>query len=163
MPPVPPTHRSADATDDEDLLVALLSRRSVMCPHCRYNIHRVSAAVCPECGGRLQLTVERAEQSQAMWLLATIAMCIGSAEGVYNLAMIAIDAFQDALDYWLEPIPLLATVYCVLCMPAALALLLTRRAFLRLPMGIQVMLGVLSGGMTVLLFLAWTMSYAADL
>ncbi|CAG0999033.1 hypothetical protein PHYC_02750 [Phycisphaerales bacterium] len=53
----PPTLPAWATSRDEGEIREFLAVHAALCPYCRYPLHRLQAAKCPECGGALALGI----------------------------------------------------------------------------------------------------------
>lgn len=60
-----------------DPLRDFLADRDVHCPHCRYNLRGCDLRSCPECGGRLDLTLAERPRDALPWrVLVAVAIVV---------------------------------------------------------------------------------------
>ena len=124
---------STPNTGDEDaaMLRTFLAARDVPCPRCGYNLRAATGDRCAECGTVVRLGVSPVEPVMRAWVVALVFASIGAGIGVLFLALVVGRAGMPPSEwYWL--IGLSWT-----CIPAAVALSLLRRRFVRLSAGAQ--------------------------
>ncbi|GJM18308.1 MAG: hypothetical protein DHS20C14_05210 [Phycisphaeraceae bacterium] len=63
--------------NDAEALAAFLSDRHVACPNCRYDLHGLGSARCPECNLSLALRVNLVEPRLGLWLAAAVGVSTG--------------------------------------------------------------------------------------
>src|SRR4051812_33678965 len=131
------------STDDASALVAYLRDRDEPCPLCRYNLRGLTGARCPECGRALRLSVGLVEPLLGPWLLLTVPLVACAGLGVFGVFGLAKSGWpRDG-----EPIGLkIALVRFIASIPLALAAVIMRPRFLRLPRRRQWLLGVTAAG-----------------
>ncbi|MEX0655701.1 MAG: hypothetical protein WD151_16380 [Phycisphaeraceae bacterium] len=143
---------------DHDLLLAYVRDRDVPCPRCRYNLRDIERPYCPECGTQPTLTVGDPQQPLGAWLLLTVVLWIGAAWGFEFIVWVVIDLFTDQgyWQYWLTDglVHLFFSLIYIACLPLAVAMLLTRRWYCRMPGTVQWSVAGILSGMLMLVIVA---------
>jgi hypothetical protein len=86
-PPTPPP----------DLLPDYLATRDAPCPHCGYNLRGVEGGACPECGGRIQLSLLKATRFAGHGLFILLALTWVFLAAGMNAARQGQLIYQDAM------------------------------------------------------------------
>lgn len=90
------------------ILDAFLQTEHAPCPICDYDLHKVSGAMCPECGSPIQLGVVSPHAKPGPWLFGVISFALALGfDGVVLLLMFVpmfaqgVPAFSAAPQFWL--------------------------------------------------------------
>ena len=71
--------------------VEYLREREAKCPHCGYNLHKLSEPRCPECGKEIKLQVGLSEPYMTAWLASVLPWCANMGLGAFMLAQIIVE------------------------------------------------------------------------
>jgi hypothetical protein len=143
------SNTAVDEPQADQALAEFVRERDVACPLCGYNLRGLTSGRCPECGHGLRLSVGLTEPYLRSWVAALVASCACAGLGVLFVWVIVREGFPPR-D---EPALWVATVYDVMAVPQAIALLRWRRRFLRLPRSVQRSLAALCVAGACLAFL----------
>lgn len=131
------------STDDASALLDYLRDPDEPCPLCRYNLRGLTASRCPECGRALRLSVGLVEPLLGPWLLAALPLIACAGVGVFGVIGLVKSGWPDSSAPILMKI---ALVMFIASIPLALAAVMMRRRFLRLPRRRQWLLGAAAAG-----------------
>jgi hypothetical protein len=123
--------QTPESETDIDRLIEFLHERDEPCPQCEYNLRNLLSPNCPECGHRLKLSVTLADVYLKAWIALLVSLCAGAGLGVLWILIIPRSGFPQ--KGWTGA----AILLHILMIPAAIWLLMNRRAFLRLTRGSQ--------------------------
>ena len=123
-PAAPPAGVDRDA-----FTLAYLATHEEACPACGYNVHRLTAPRCPECGRPLAVQVVAAIAGFTWpWLVALVSVSLAAGFGM----MIAAVSINERLPDWdYQPRLFLLCVYFMCNLPLPVVALLLRRWFVR--------------------------------
>ncbi len=150
-PPAPPDKAEDPASNVDSseaaIVLEFVRERNVFCPACDYNLRNLTRPRCPECGQDLVLRVGVVEPKLGQWLLLSVPMLLTAGVGTLLTYIMVRDgnmppSGRAAVLIWCY----IATV------PAAVATVVGRRRFARLPSGLRLFLTLLS--CMVVLFIA---------
>lgn len=73
---------------DDRALLEFIYTRDVECPACGYNLRGLRTAVCPECSGRLYLSVGSENLALGPWAMALVSFALGAGfDGVVSVVI----------------------------------------------------------------------------
>jgi hypothetical protein len=119
---------------------AFVRTAKASCPVCGADLEKMTGSQCPDCQTELMLAVVTNQPRAGLWLLATILLFINAGIGMlFGLALIGSIMQKESLppSYHYNFI-----WFYIACIPIAILFLLTRRPFIRLAAGLQ-LVGVL--------------------
>lgn len=105
----------------QQLTLRFLDSSEGNCPVCGYNVHRITASRCPECGRELRLRlVAVAPVFHLPWVILMMAACLGAGIGLFVGAIVLGEGippendWRIVLTYFLFNIPLPLLVFLLL-------------------------------------------------
>jgi hypothetical protein len=122
-------------TLEERLLLVYLQNREDHCPLCGYNVHRLTVPRCPECGQELALSVIARGLKLRCFILAIVALAASAGVGLLLLLLVIANLLQGfgmPGGLFSQAGETLVVTSFWGTIPAAVALVVARRRFLRL-------------------------------
>jgi hypothetical protein len=116
--------------DLDTFTLAYLACHEAECPACGYNLHALTVPRCPECGRGLALRLVGG-RLHVCWIVLLIVAAFGAGIGVLMLAVLTRDPMPRELRWRI------VLTYFMCNVPLPLVVLLTRRAFEKLPKPLQ--------------------------
>jgi predicted amidophosphoribosyltransferase len=146
-----PVDVNVPLSDDQHLLI-FLQTHHLPCPACKYDLHQLTEARCPECGRKLALTVGVVEPYLRTWVAVIAILCANAGLGVaFLLSLIVSLRYQNAV---MAPqlIQKVIMTYYIATIPATVFFFWKRGWFIRLDRSSQrnILIGVII--LTVLAF-----------
>jgi hypothetical protein len=139
----------AEESSPRNLLLAFVRSQSVSCPVCGEDLKDMAASVCPHCQSELILSVAPVRSGSGIWLGAAILLFLNAGIGLlFGIALLG-SLMQK------EPIPSQQQYHYqfmwmyIACIPVAIAFLFTRRLFVYLGSGSQILALLIACGITV--------------
>lgn len=120
---------------DAGRLVEFLQDRDVSCPLCGYNLRNLTDDVCPECRENLRLTVG-ARHVRFGWFLATLTPSLFSGVAALLMLILIVAALLTGGGP-LPPVIFVLVLFGFASGVVALALIVRRHRFIRLPPRVQ--------------------------
>ena len=128
---------------DDAFLLAYARDHDLACPACGYNLRMLSAPRCPECGRALRLGVSLASPPLAGWLAVAIPVLLSAGVGVV-IGLLYAARGSPGRRYQMF---MLAATYFWLMIPAAVLVVVFRRALMRAPAGVKATLSAVAIGL----------------
>lgn len=138
--PAPEDPAFATLTPREQYLITYLREHEDNCPLCGYNLRGLTRPVCPECGRGIVLTVGLQDTFSYAWAVALIGQALSGGMGAFLLMMYCLGEGPPMH----RPAERYACTMFLLALPVTGILLLVRRRFYRLPVGVQRLLALIS-------------------
>ncbi len=139
---ISPAVSQPDSSPTPDLLLLFLRDRDYPCPGCGYNLRQLLSPKCPECGQPLKLGVNLVDIRHGFWITCLLGCSFPAGFGVIALVVMAIYASSFSFSNF-ELSAALWLLYLIGMIPATVALILRRRAFVKLSRQAQAGLAVI--------------------
>ena len=129
------TEAKPPPTEDEQALVAWLQSHDAACPVCAYGLRGLPAAVCPECGAGLELTVGSQSARLGAWLVCVLSLALGIGFDLVAATLIAVGLIVFGSGGDPQPFILMGALLLLggVCGALTVRLVRTRVTFLRRP------------------------------